>query len=227
MSTINTDTLQGLGLSSNRDLANKTNEDNKKLGQEQFLELMTAQIRNQDPFKPLENGEFLSQIAQFSTVTGIQDLQDSFSSFAGSISSNQALQASALVGRSVLVNSDASVLKPAGKIEGAVGLGSSSSEVNVEFFNAAGELVKKLPLGPQRQGIIQFNWDGFADNGSPAPAGIYKIVATAAIDGEAVGLGTLVKDNVESVILGRPGEGTTLNLSSLGPTDFNRVEEIR
>jgi len=227
MNTVNTDTLQSLGIATNRENTNKTNEANKDLGQEQFLELMTAQIRNQDPFEPLDNGEFLSQIAQFSTVTGIQDLQDSFSSFAGSLSSNQALQASALVGRSVMVNSDASVLKSGGKIEGAIGLSTSSSEVNVEFYNVAGELVKKLPLGPQNQGIIQFNWDGFGDNGAPAPAGIYKIAASAVIDGETVGLGTLVKDNVESVILGRPGEGTTLNLSSLGPTDFNRVEEIR
>jgi len=227
MNSINTDTLQTLGLSTNRDNVNKTNEAEKELGQDQFLELMTAQIRNQDPFEPLENGEFLSQIAQFSTVSGIQELQDSFSSFAGSLSSNQALQASALVGRSVLVNSDASILKPAGKIEGAIGLPSTSSEVSVEFYNAAGEIVKKLPLGPQNQGIVQFSWDGFGDNGAPAPAGIYKIVANGSIDGETVGLGTLVKDNVESVILGRPGEGTTLNLSSLGPTDFNRVEEIR
>jgi len=227
MTPINTDTLQNLGLTTQRDSINQSNEANNKLGQEQFLELMTAQIRNQDPFEPLENGEFLAQIAQFSTVSGIQELQDSFSSFAGSLSSNQALQASALVGRSVLVNSDASVLKPAGKIEGAIGLPSNSSEVNVEFYNVAGELVKQLPLGPQNQGIIQFNWDGFGDNGAPAPAGVYRIVANANIDGETVGLGTLVKDNVESVILGRPGEGTTLNLSSLGATDFNRVEEIR
>ena len=227
MNPVNTDALQNLGLVSTRDSVNKANEAKKELGQEQFLELMTAQIRNQDPFEPLDNGEFLSQIAQFSTVSGIQDLQESFSSFAGSLSSNQALQASALVGRSVLVNSEASILPPSGKIEGAVQLSDSSSEVKVEFYNAAGELIRQLPLGAQEPGVIQFSWNGFADSGVPAPAGVYQITATAAVDGETVALGTLVKDNVESVILGRPGEGTTLNLSSLGPTDFNRVEEIR
>ena len=225
MNTVNNDTLQSLGLSTNRD--NNANENKKELGQEEFLKLMTAQIRNQDPFEPLENGEFLAQIAQFSTVSGIQDLQDSFASFAGSISSNQALQASALVGRSVAVNSDVGVLKPGGKIDGAVGLPSNSSSVKVEFFNTAGELVKSLPIGAQNGGIVDFSWNGLADNGQPAPAAAYRIVATANIDGEDVALGTLVKDNVESVILGRPGEGTVLNLSALGATDFNRVEEIR
>jgi len=227
MPTINTDTLQSLGVATNKDNANKAADGSNELGQQQFLELMVAQIRNQDPFKPLENGEFLSQIAQFSTVTGIQDLQDSFSSFAGSISSNQALQASALVGRSVAVNSDVGVLKSGGKIDGAVGLPSDSGSVKIEFFNTAGELVKELPLGGQKGGIVDFSWNGLAENGQPAPAGAYRIVATANIDGEEVALGTLVKDNVESVILGRPGEGTVLNLSSLGATDFNRVEEIR
>ena len=227
MSTINTDALQSLGIASNRDNANKVNAEDKELGQEQFLELMVAQVRNQDPFKPMENGEFLSQIAQFSTVNGIQDLQDSFSSLSGSLSSNQALQASALVGRSVMVNSDVGVLPAGGSLSGAVGVPSDSSEVKVEFYNRAGELVRDLPLGPQRQGIVEFSWNGLADNGNPAPASAYRIVASAKIDGEDVALGTLVKDNVESVILGRPGEGTVLTLSALGATDFNQVEEIR
>jgi len=227
MNSINTDTLQSLGIANNRENTNKAAEGSNDLGQQQFLELMVAQVRNQDPFKPLENGEFLSQIAQFSTVTGIQDLQDSFSSFAGSLSSNQALQASALVGRSVAVNSDIAVLKPGGKVDGAIGLPSDSNAVKVEFFNTAGELVKELPLGAQNGGIVEFSWNGLADSGNPAPAAAYRMVATANIDGEDVALGTLVKDNVESVILGRPGEGTTLNLSALGATDFNRVEEIR
>lgn len=227
MPTINTDALQSLGLATNRENANKSNADQNELGQQQFLELMVAQVRNQDPFKPLENGEFLSQIAQFSTVNGIQDLQDSFSSLAGSLSSNQALQASALVGRSVMVNSDVGVLQTGGTLNGAIGLPNDSNAVKVQFYNAAGELVRELPLGAQKQGIVEFSWDGLADNGGPAPASAYRVVASANLDGEDVALATLVKDNVESVILGRPGEGTILNLSALGATDFNRVEEIR
>jgi len=227
MPTINADALQSVGLASNRENVNRAAEGSNELGQQQFLELMVAQIRNQDPFEPLENGEFLAQIAQFSTVSGIQGLQDSFSSFAGSLSSNQALQASALVGRSVQINSEVGVLQPGGNINGAIGLPSDSTAVKVEFFNTAGELVRELPLGANKGGLVEFNWDGLDNSGKPAPTAAYRIVATANIDGEDVALGTLVKDSVESVILGRPGEGITLNLSSLGATDFNRVEEIR
>ncbi len=227
MPTINTDALQSLGIASNRENANKANENKNELGQQQFLELMVAQVRNQDPFEPMENGDFLSQIAQFSTVSGIQDLQDSFSTVAGSLSSNQALQASALVGRSVTINSEVGVLQTGSTVDGAIGLPTDSSEVKVQFYNTAGELVRELPLGAQKQGIIEFSWDGLSDAGVAAPAGAYRIVASANIDGEDVALATLVKDNVESVILGRPGESTILNLSALGATDFNRVEEIR
>lgn len=227
MATINIDALQNLGIATNREQANKVNADKNELGQEQFLELMVAQIRNQDPFKPLENGEFLSQIAQFSTVTGIQDLQESFASLAGSLSSNQALQASALVGRSVSVNSNVAVLQAGETVAGGIGLPTNSDDVTVQFYNAAGELVRELPLGAQKKGYVEFNWNGLNDAGVRVPDAAYKIIATARIDGEEVALATLVKDTVESVILGRPGEGIVLNLSALGATDFNRVEEIR
>lgn len=227
MSTINTDALQSLGIAATQPGTGKDYKTKDELGQQEFLELMVAQVRNQDPFKPLENGEFLSQIAQFSTVNGIQDLQSSFSSLAGSLNSNQALQASALVGRSVMVNSDVGVLTAGGTISGAVGLPENSSEVAVGFYNVAGELIREVPLGPQNKGIIEFKWDGLNDAGAAAAKGAYKIVARAKIDGEDVALATLVRDNVESVILGRPGEGTVLNLSALGATDLNRVEEIR
>jgi hypothetical protein len=85
---------------------------NDKLGQEQFLKLMITQLNNQDPFKPLESGEFLGQLAQFGTVSGIQDLQQSFQGLAGSMQSNQALQAAGLVGRSVYVPAQEAWLPP-------------------------------------------------------------------------------------------------------------------
>ena len=84
----------------------KTEPKDKSLGQDEFLELMMTQLQNQDPLNPAESGEFLSQIAQFGTVNGITELQQSFSTLASSLQSNQALQASTMVGRSVLVENN-------------------------------------------------------------------------------------------------------------------------
>jgi len=220
----NLETLQSLGIATQR-TANSKSEN--ELGQEQFLELMIAQIRNQDPFKPLENGEFLTQIAQFSTVTGVQELQDSFTSLAGSLSSNQALQASALVGRSVLVPSDAGVLTAGGTVSGSIDLPESAGEVRLQISNAAGEVIRTIPLGSQQAGSVGFVWDGIADDGSVVNPGLYQVTASSVRNGEQEALETFISDRVESVTLGRAGEGTTLNLSLLGATDFNIIQEIR
>ena len=75
----------------------------KQLGQEDFMDLMLTQMNNQDPFKPMENGEFLTQMAQFSAVSGLKDIKESFQGLADTMQSNQALQAASMVGRKVLV----------------------------------------------------------------------------------------------------------------------------
>ncbi len=110
--------IQELGLGR----STETNKDRNKLGQAEFLELMVAQLKNQDPFKPLENGDFIAQMAQFSAVSGMDKLQSSFDTLAGSLQSNQALQASTLVGRSVLVPASQAPLSPQGNIRGVLDL---------------------------------------------------------------------------------------------------------
>jgi flagellar basal-body rod modification protein FlgD len=102
-------------------LAPQQTEPELELGQEQFLSLMITQLKNQDPFKPMESGEFLGQLAQFGTVSGLAGLQTSFDSLATSLVSNQALQAASLVGRSALVASSAITIGAGQSVEGAVG----------------------------------------------------------------------------------------------------------
>ncbi len=218
-----TDVFSSLGLATSRDLQ----KDKNTLGQEQFLELMVAQVRNQDPFKPLENGEFLSQIAQFSQVSGIQDLQNSFSQFANSLGSNQALQASALVGREVFIPGDVAVLTPGENFSGVVAVPETTTNLSVSVYDISGSLVKTIPLGTNDAGTVAFNWDGTNEAGQGVPAGPYQIVANAVINGDTVAVGTLVSDKVDSVTIGSAGQGTVLNLSSLGSVSLADVREIK
>jgi len=120
----------------------KRDENAARLGQEEFLELMIAQLQNQDPFEPMENGNFLAQMAQFGTVSGIQELQQSFESLSSSLVSNQALQAAALVGRQVLAPAGVAILEEGGGLQGAVELPAASPAVSVnappgEYFVSA------------------------------------------------------------------------------------------
>lgn len=196
-----------------------------KLGQDDFLKLMITQLRNQDPMKPMQNGEFLGQIAQFGTVSGIQDLQKSFADFSGSIVSNQALQAAGLVGRTVRVESMAGHLPAGGALEGALQVPSSSSDVTVSIYDASGQLVRRLSLGPQPAGEAVFRWDGLRDDGTFAAPGVYALRAEAAYGDAQEALATTVNARVDSVTLGAGG-GMSLALAGLGSADFSSVRQI-
>lgn len=197
-----------------------------KLGQKDFLKLMVAQLKNQDPMKPMENGDFLGQMAQFSSVTGLQELQASFNQLAGVMQSNQALQASALVGRSVLVPGNAAVLSPGRMVLGAVDLPASTADVMLTVTDQNGQIIRAMNMGQQVSGLAGFQWDGKSDAGDMAPAGRYKIAANAVIDGKMQVVDTLVAVQVESVTLGRGGQESTLNLAGSGSLEMSKVRQI-
>ncbi|MDX1811790.1 MAG: flagellar hook assembly protein FlgD [Gammaproteobacteria bacterium] len=209
----------------------KQAEDAKKkssLGQEDFLKLMVAQLQNQSPLKPQENGEFLGQMAQFSTVSGLQDMKSTLDSLSTSLVSNQALQASSMVGRYVRVPSDSGVL-PEGEGDrffGAVDLQQSVPDLKFEILGPAGDVVKTIGMGTQQEGSVQFAWDGIGNDGNPVPPGEYKIRASATMDGKLTSLDTEIVAPVESVTLGRAGEQMKLNISGVGARSMDQIKEI-
>ncbi|HLF12595.1 MAG TPA: flagellar hook assembly protein FlgD [Gammaproteobacteria bacterium] len=195
------------------------------LGQQEFLQLMITQLENQDPFKPLESGEFLGQLAQFGTVSGLAELQTSFNTLAGSLVSNQALQAAALVGRSALVASAVTALDEEGQtVQGAVDLPTSSSSVRLEIRDASGQVVRELDLGAQAAGLVRFVWDGQTDGGAAAAPGRYSLAAQYRDGGQMSAAETLISAPVESVVLG--ARGFAVHLRGLGEVPFSAVREI-
>jgi flagellar basal-body rod modification protein FlgD len=197
------------------------------LGQEDFLKLMTTQMTHQDPNNPMQNGEFLSQMAQFGTVSGIQDLQKSFATFSSSIQSDQALQAASLVGRNVSAPGNVGVLAAGGEINGKVNLDSSTPSLQVAISNAStGELVKTLDLKNQSAGDVPFTWDGTNESGTLASPGTYKISATAAVDGKNVAQTTDIESKVESVSMASGTTPMKVNLVGANSVDFGKVKQI-
>jgi len=196
------------------------------LGQEDFLTLMITQFQNQDPFEPMANGEFLGQLAQFGTVNGLEQLNNSFAGLQNSIQSDQALQAANLVGRSVLAGMDTGYLAEGGRLAGAVELNSSASNVQVEITDLNGEVVRRLELGEQPPGLVRFEWDGSDANGSRADAGQYQVSIRVIRGGSVESAETLMESNIESVSLGRFGAGLTLNLLGGDTLSLNQVRRI-
>ena len=222
MTTINA--YSGLGVSTvdTTATAKKTS-----LGQADFLKLMTAQMTHQDPTKPMENGEFLSQMAQFGTVNGIQDLQASFKDFAESINSNQALQAAGLVGRTVSAPSDKGLLAAGGDIKGTIDLTESSPDVSVKIIDPAnGSIIKNIDLGSHSAGTVAFSWDGMNETGNFANPGVYKVQVESLVDGKNTTLIPNIASQVESVSMGNSTQGVQVNLTGLDSVSFNKIKQI-
>lgn len=198
----------------------------EELGQEDFLTLMMTQFRNQDPFEPMSNGDFLGQLAQFGTVNGIEALNNSFAGLTGSIQNDQALQAANLVGRSVLAGTDVGYLPDSGEMAGAIELNSSVSNIQVEITDFSGQLVRRLELGEHQAGLARFSWDGLDLNGEPVEAGHYQVSTRVVRGSYYESAETLMESNIESVSLGRFGEGLTLNLLGGDTLSLNQVRRI-
>ena len=196
-----------------------------RLNQEAFLELMMTQFRNQDPFKPMENGDFLGQLAQFGTVSGIEDLQQSFGTLATSLYSDQALQSSGLIDRNVLVPREVGALGNSQPLAGAVDLPASTGSLSVQVTDASGELVRRLDLGTQDSGIVRFEWDGLDGSGARMPPGNYRLEAISSGAGVNEQVPVLIEARVESVTLGNAG-GVLLNLEGLGEHALADVRRI-
>jgi flagellar basal-body rod modification protein FlgD len=199
---------------------------NDEMGADAFMRLMITQMQNQDPTKPMEAEQFLGQLAQFSSVTGLQELKSSFDNLAASMVSNQALQGANLVGRSVLVPSEVGYHDGEQGISGMVDVDAISADVNIGIYNAQGELVRQLPTLTTGDGRVRFNWDGMDDEGNALPAGQYEIRAQSISGGRAVANEILTRGAVESVRFGRPGQPLELNLQGLGVVGLDQVRQI-
>ncbi len=197
------------------------------LGGTDFLTLMLAQLKNQDPTSPVDSNTFLSQLAQLSEVQGITSLNTSFSTLSSSLSSSQALQASSLLGHQALVNSSTANLAVGATVTGAVNVPQTTSQVVLSISDASGALVNQINLGAQSAGLASFSWNGTMSSGSQAPAGTYTLSTqyAGATSGSAAAT-TLVNGTVESVSMGAGSTGLTLNVAGIGSVPFSSVQQI-
>lgn len=197
---------------------------NKELGKNEFLNLLVAQLNNQNPLEPQGNGEFIAQLAQFSQVEGIEKLNSSMGSLLSGYQSSQALQASSLVGRKVIVPTDKAVVDTSESFKASLVLPTSSSNVYVNVYDNAGTVVSRVNMGEQAAGNVSFIWDGKDASGNLLPPGTYKFEAQATYEGETEGLYTMLPANVDSVVLG--GSELMLNLAGLGSVPLSQVQVI-
>ncbi|MBK5397070.1 flagellar hook assembly protein FlgD [Pseudomonas sp. TH39(2020)] len=209
-------------------LASATNSatGKKALGKDAFLQLLVTQLKNQNPLEPQDNGAFVAQLAQFSSLEGITTLNDTVSGLASNYNSSQALQASSLVGRSVIAPGDKAVVDTSKSFSGTLAVPASVDPVTVKITDADGKVVRTLNLGSQVAGTSSFIWDGKNDAGEVAKAGTYTFGATATYDGKATSLVTYLPATVNSVTISQTGGELMLNLAGAGSIALSKVQTI-
>ena len=208
--------------------ATKAATGSQSLGKDAFLQLLVTQLKNQNPLSPQDNGAFVAQLAQFSSLEGINTLNDSVNAISSNFSSSQALQASSLVGRSVVIQTDKSTVDTSKSMTGSVAVTSAVGNVSVKITDKDGNVVRTLDMGAQAAGNQSFIWDGKDDNGADAPAGTYTFNATTKNDaGDAVALATSLPATVTSVTLSQTGGEMLLNLAGgMGSIKLSQIQTI-
>lgn len=201
-------------------------EDDGMLTQEDFFALMTQELAHQDPTKPVENNEMISQMTAFSTTDGVAQLNDQFTQFANSMSSSQALQASSLVGRSVLVDDNVFGMAEGEEVKGKIITELPASNVNIYVENTAGEIIQTVSVGNIAAGDSNFTWDGKMANGEDAPTGAYRFRIAGLVDGQASELQARTYRKVDSVTLAGAGGNIVLNLNGGSSMALSDVVEV-
>ena len=197
----------------------------QNLTQEDFFALLTEQLANQDPTKPVDNDQMVSQMTAFTTADGIQQLNEQFESFATSMTSNQALQASGLIGQDVLVRGNVGYSSDGNGFSGVVVNDTTVQDLTITIENQFGEVVKTISAGTQQEGNISFSWDGTDDRGNATQPGEYIVRAEGTSGGQNQAIPTAINRHVQSVSLAGSGQGVILNLD--GDVSINLDEVIQ
>lgn len=206
--------------------ATVTQSSSNALGKDAFLQLLVTQMKNQNPLDPQDNTQFVAQLAQFSSLESMQNLTSTVDTIAANYQSSQALQASSLVGRSVIASASSTVVDTAKGMTGSIVVPSASSSTTVKISDASGNLVKTIDLGTQAAGNTSFTWDGTNDAGEVATAGTYNFVATGSLEGKATSLATNLPATVNSVTTGVNGAEMMLNLAGGQSVALSKVQTI-
>ncbi|MBU6459501.1 MAG: flagellar hook assembly protein FlgD [Proteobacteria bacterium] len=191
--------------------------------QNQFITLLVSQLQNQDPLNPMNNSQITSQLAQISTVSGIQSLDSSVSGLISTMNANQSLQATGLIGKTVLVpNNQIALLN--GQASGAVNLSSATNQLVVNITDASGNVIQSINLGGQAAGTVPFSWNGTRASGQTLPDGLYSVTASVLQNGKQTTVPVLASGTIGSVSINNGTLG--INVNGLGSFSASNIQQI-
>jgi len=220
--------VQGSGTTATATSSSTAKKSLGDLNANDFMTMMLAQIKYQDPMSPTDTSQQLAQMAQLSSVTGINEMKASLDSLVSSINSAQMVNASSLIGRQVLVSGSQVALNTAGAgAQGQMTLPYSTQSAGVDILSSAGALVRHIDLGPQSAGTVGFAWDGLDANGNTAAPGTYSIKASYSAGSAQQAVDTQILSTVRSVTMPASAGGSMqLQVDGIGPVNLADVKSV-
>ena len=197
-----------------------------QLDQTDFLKLLTTQLKNQDPLNPVENEAFVAQMAQFSSLAGITEMNTKLVSILDSLNNNQLSTATGLVGKYVLTSSTTAVPDGTGAVYGAITIPEGATDTTIAIKDSTGKTIRTLEIGAVEAGVQEFAWDGKDDAGEAVTPGPVTIETTASVGGKREALSTSVYALVQSVSMPTANSPMTLDLLGIGSVSFDKVQKI-
>lgn len=221
MTTVQTNTVDPVLLANvNGNKANKTgNED----PQDRFLKLLVTQMKNQDPLNPMDNAQVTSQMAQLSTVSGIDKLNASVTAMSASFQTSQNLQAATMIGHGVIAPGSSIELANGKSIYG-IELPQNADKVEISIKDASGLVVRTINAGTMPSGVNTLTWDGKTDSGADAGNGVYQFEVSASLGETKLDATSLSFGMVSSVSSNT--QGTKLNVANIGDIAMADVRQI-
>ena len=184
-----------------------------EMGKQDFLTLFTAQIKNQDPLDPVKNEAFVAQLAQFSQLEALTNMQTSMDNLVKGMTSQQLNTSASLIGRKVPVADGLSPLQQGGSVDASIDLPNGASGVTLTVQDSMGRTVQQLIGGAQNPGTAKLSWNGQDAMGNPAPSGYYKLTASAVVNGKTAAVPVNTMATVQSISVASDG---SLNLELEG-----------
>ena len=226
MATSFDSTLNSLGIKRTTTSAatTTTTSNSSSLNQNDFLKLMTAQMQNQDPFNPVDNTQMVAQMAQFSSLAGISEMNTTMKAISDKLGATSASDAMAYVGKTVLTEGSTAYGRNTGGIAGSVELPSAVTSVNVTISDANGVAIKTMQLGAHAKGTVGYDWDGKDAAGAEAGNGPFTVQVAAQNAGTTVGATSLVWAPVQSV--STTTGSAVLTLPGIGEVPVSAVRQI-
>jgi flagellar basal-body rod modification protein FlgD len=204
-----------------------TNADGStKLGKDEFLKILTTQLQYQDPTAPLDSNAFVAQLAQFSSLEQMQNVNTSLDQLLTLQKSSNQTATVAMVGKDAIYQTDSMSLGASGGLRVQAQLTSNAADLVLEVEASDGTVVRRQSFGAHAAGTAELTWDGLNESGVRQSAGSYRLTVSAVdSQGALVSVSQRARGRITGVSMSSDGNQLLIGDTHVSMTDVVQIDE--